>query len=154
MKLHNIEYQAFLINGGSWIDAGRRLRIEVYHGLTGLRVLRESVLAMAEDTAWPRSFHGLTDLRDATLDLSANDVIRLGLLMRQPAHLTSGWLVYVVADEVTHGVVRMLGHWSRTAGRQRIFRSRREAECWLDAQRLRVPARFVSEELQDFRDAC
>lgn len=151
MKLHTFEYQEFLINGGYWIDAERRLRIEEYHGRTGLWSLRATAQAMAQDADWSGSFHGLTDLRDATLELSANEVIRLGLLMRQPSLRTSGWLAYVVADGATHGVVRMLGYWSRTAERQRIFRSRREAESWLAGQRLRVPARFVRE---DFRDAC
>ena len=149
MKIHTLEYQEFLINGGYWIDAERRLRIESYHGRIGLRTLRDSALAMSEDPGWSGSFHGLMDLRDATLELSANEVIRLGLLMRQPAQRTSGWLVYVVADETTHGVVRMLGYWSRTADRQRIFRSRKEAENWLARQRLRVPTQFVCEVLRD-----
>ena len=127
--------------------------MEVYHGRTGLRTLRITLLAMSEDAAWSGGFHGLMDLRDARLELSANEVIRLGLLMRQPTHRTSGWLVYVVADETTYGLVRMLGHWSRTTGRQRIFRSRREAEKWLAGQRLRAPAGFMGEDFQDLRDA-
>lgn len=151
MKFHPPEYQEFLINGGYWIDGERRLRLEVYHGRTGLWTMRGTMLAMAEDSGWSHSYHGLTDLRDATLELGVNEVIRLGLLMRQLAYRTSGWLAYVVADEATHGVVRMLGYWSRSAERQRIFRNRREAESWLEGQHLRVPAGFVREDL---RDAC
>jgi hypothetical protein len=153
MKLQTLEYQDFLINGGYWIDEARGLRIEEYHGRIGLRLLRNTALAMSEDANWSSSFHGLMDLRDARLELSANDVIRLGLLMRLPTQRTSGWLVYVVADDATHGLVRMLGHWSRTTGRQRIFRSRREAENWLGGQRLRVPTQFVGEDFEDLREA-
>ncbi|MES2476290.1 MAG: hypothetical protein V4640_10950 [Verrucomicrobiota bacterium] len=153
MVLHSFDYQEFLINGGHWIDANRRLWIAEHRGKTGLRDLRETLLGMVHDVAWSSGYHGLTDLRDATLELSVNEVIRLGLLMRQPQLRTQGWLIYVVADETAHGVMRMLGHWSRTAERQRIFRSRQEAEKWLDGQRHRVPLRFLDERPDHFLNA-
>ena len=153
MKLNIAKYQEFLINGGLWIDAERGLRIEVHHGRTGLRELRDMALGVAGDLEWSRPFHQLTDLRDAAVEMSANDVIRLGLMMRQPAHRTSGWLVYVISDEATHGMVRMLGHWSRTADRQRIFRNWLDAETWLERQCHRAPARFIGDGCEAFRVA-
>lgn len=124
------------------IDAARRLRIEEYQGKVGLADMRAILSAMASDPDWSADHHGLVDFSRADLEMSANDVLRLGLLMRQQRNRTRGWLVFVVNNSVAFGVVRMLGYWSRSTDRIKIFQGRDEAEGWLERQRDKAPPRF------------
>jgi hypothetical protein len=124
------------------IDVSQRLRIEEYQGKVGLADIRAILSAMVTDPDWSPDHHGLVDFSAAELEMSTNDVLRLGLLMRQERNRTRGWLVFVVSNSVAFGVVRMLGYWSRSTDRMRIFQSRDEAEGWLQRQRDKAPPAF------------
>ncbi len=113
-------------------DISRRLRIEEYFGKVELDDLKSIISAMVSDPSWSPEFNGLVDFTGAELDLSANDVLRLALMLRQEQNRSHGWLVFVVGNSVAYGVVRMLGYWSRNTDRFRIFQNREEAEAWLD----------------------
>lgn len=154
MNLYPFDCSTFAVGNTCWIDTSCRTRVEEFQGRVGLRELRENVLAMSEDPGCDPAFHGLADFSAAKLELSANDVIRLGLLMRQKAHQTSGWLTYVTDDTSTRSLVRMLGYWSRTTDRQRVFRSREEAEAWLKRNRFQQPPRFIEEDAVGLKKAC
>jgi hypothetical protein len=84
----------------------------------------------------------LVDFSDADLELSANDVLRLALTLRQEEHRTHGWLVFAVRNSVAYGIIRMLGYWSRNTDRFRIFQSRSEAEAWLERHLDHAPPGF------------
>ena len=87
-------------------------------------------------------FSGLIDFSQAELSVTSNDVLRLALMMRQEEHRSRGWLAFVVRDSAAYGVVRMLGYWSRSADRVKIFQNREEAEYWLEQRAERPPIRF------------
>ena len=142
MKFSTTEYPAAVSVGRYRIDQDRRMRIEEYQGKVGLADLRSVISAMASDPCWSPEHHGLVDFSKAELELSANDVLRLALMMRQEAHRTSGWLVYAVGNPLAYGVVRMLGYWSRNTERFRIFHSREEAEAWLERNGGQAPPEF------------
>ncbi len=125
------------------IDTARRMRIEEYEGDVGLDDLKATIFAMASDPCWSAKFHGLVDFSSARLNMSANDVLRLALVMRQKEYRTSGWLAFVAPDSTTFGTVRMLGYWSRYSDRIRIFDNRHEAESWLQLNMLQVPPHFI-----------
>jgi hypothetical protein len=142
MKFSFADY-AFPTSVGNYrIDIGRRLRIEEYQGKVGLDDLKEIVRAVVADPDWSPDHHGLIDFSGADLELSANDVLRLALMLRQDRHRTNGWLAFVVSNSVAFGVVRMLGYWSRSTERMRIFQSRDEAERWLERHRDKAPPAF------------
>lgn len=124
------------------IDSERGLRIEEYQGKVNLGDLRSMVAAMVSDPCWSPDYHGLVDFSDADLELSANDVLRLALMLRQEENRTHGWQVFAVGSSVAYGVVRMLGYWSRNTDRFRIFQSRQEAERWLDRHLNHAPPVF------------
>ncbi len=145
MKFLTTDYSPFETVGHYRIDAGRRMRIEEYQGKTGLADLKSVVSAMASDPCWSADFHGLIDFSEAQLELVANDVLRLALVLRHEAIRSRGWLAYVAPNSTAHGIVRMLGHWSRNTDRMRIFRSRDEAERWLELNVDQVPPGFISE---------
>lgn len=126
------------------IDPAQRLRVEEYQGRIGLEELRSVAEAVVEDPSWSREHHGLIDFSAAHLDLTANDVLRLALLLRQDDFRTNGWLVFAVGDSSSFGTIRMLGHWARNTDRSRIFRSREEAETWLQLNADHVPPGFGS----------
>jgi hypothetical protein len=128
------------------IDSDRRMRIEEYQGKTVLADLKSNISAMASDPCWSADFHGLIDFSDAQLELSANDVLRLALVLRHESNRSRGWLAFVAANSATYGVVRMLGYWSRNTDRMRIFASRAEAERWLERNIDQVPPGFVNED--------
>ena len=130
-------------NGCYRIDPQRRLRVEEYTGRVGLADIRAILSAMVADPDWSPDHHGLIDFSRADLEMSTNDVLRLGLLWRQERNRTRGWLVFVVGNSAAFGVVRMLGYWSRSTDRIKIFQSRDQAEAWLDRQRNFAPPRFV-----------
>lgn len=132
MKFLTTDYSSTVSVGRYRIDTGRRLRIEEYQGKVGLADLRSIVSAMASDPCWSPDYHGLVDFTKAELEMSANDVLRLALMLRQEENRTRGWLVFAVSNSVAYGVVRMLGYWSRNTDRFRIFQSREEAEAWLE----------------------
>lgn len=133
--------------GGQYrIDSAKRVRIEKYQGKTGLADLKSNISAMASDPCWSADFHGLIDFSDAQLELSANDVLRLALVLRHESNRSRGWLAYVAANSTTYGVVRMLGYWSRNTDRMRIFASRAEAERWLERNIDQVPPGFINED--------
>ena len=131
--------------GSYWIDTDRRLRIEKYHGKTELVDLKAVQSSMAADPDWRADFHGLIDFSEAELDLSANEILRLALVMRHGASRSNGWLAYVVSNSVTHGFVRMLAHWARATDRMKIFKTRAEAEVWLARNIYQVPPAFIDE---------
>ncbi|GAA5125135.1 hypothetical protein JIN84_13660 [Luteolibacter yonseiensis] len=131
--------------GSYWIDNDRRLRIEKYHGKTGLADLKAVQCSIAADPAWRADFHGLIDFSEADLDISANEILRLALVMRHGPSRSHGWLAYVVTHSATHGAVRMLCHWMRATDRMRIFKTRAEAEIWLARNIYQIPPAFISE---------
>jgi hypothetical protein len=126
------------------IDAERRMRIEEYQGRTGLADIRAILSAMSSDPCWSPDFHGLIDFSGAELDLSSNDVLRLALVLRHEENRTTGWLGFVATNSLAYGIVRMLGYWSKSTDRIRIFQSRAEAEAWLERNVDQVPPRFVA----------
>lgn len=128
------------------IDSGRRMRIEEYQGKVGLLDLRSVIAAMASDPGWSPHYHGLVDFSAADLDLSSNDVLRLGLMLRLEQNRTKGWQVFVVTNSTAYGIVRMLGYWARTTARMRIFNDRDEAERWLELNVDQVPPNFLESD--------
>lgn len=142
MKFLTTDYSSTVSVGRYRIDTERRMRIEEYQGKVGLADLRSIVSAMASDPCWSPDFHGLVDFTKAELELSANDVLRLALMLRQEGNRSRGWLVFAVSNSVAYGVVRMLGYWSRNTDRFRIFQSRDEAESWLDRHASKHPPGF------------
>ena len=122
------------------------MRIEEYQGKVGLSDLKDVISAMASDPCWAPDYHGLIDFSGAELDLSANDVLRLALVLRHEANRSRGWLAFVAINSTTYGIVRMLAYWSKNTERLRIFQSREEAETWLERNVNQVPPGFVSED--------
>lgn len=146
MKFLTSDYSASGTVGNYRIDADRRMRIEEYQGRTGLSDIKSVISSMASDPCWSADYHGLIDLSEAELDLTANDVLRLALVLRHEANRTRGWLAYVATKSTTYGIVRMLGYWSRNTERLRIFQSREEAEAWLELNKNQVPPGFINED--------
>ncbi len=145
MKLLTSDYSSPGAVGRYRIDSDRRMRIEEYQGDVGLAELKRVISAMASDPCWSADFHGLIDFSRAKLELSANDVLRLALVLRHEENRSRGWLAFVATNSTTHGIVRMLGYWSRNTERLRIFQSRDEAEAWLERNMDQVPPGFLSE---------
>ena len=142
MKFLSTDNSSTVSVGRYRIDTERRMRIEEYRGKVGLGDLRSIVSAMTSDPCWSPDHHGLVDFSDAELELSANDVLRLALTLRQEENRSRGWLVFAVRSSVAYGVVRMLGYWSRNTDRFRIFQSRQEAESWLERHLDKSPPGF------------
>jgi hypothetical protein len=156
MKFLTTDYPSTAVGSGYRIDADRRMRIEEYHGKVDLADLRSMVSAMASDPCWSPDHHGLVDFTNAELELSANDVLRLALTLRQEGNRSHGWLVFAVGSPAAYGVVRMLGYWSRNTDRFRIFQSRAEAEKWLERHLHQTPPGFhqpAAETKTALRDA-
>lgn len=156
MKFLTTDYSSLGTVGHYRIDSDRRMRIEEYQGKVGLVDLKSIISAMASDPCWSPEFHSLVDFSRATLDLTANDVLRLALILRQEENRSRGWLAFVAPNSTIYGVVRMLGYWSRNTERLRIFPSRDEAEAWLTLNANQVPPGFLSEEVIEeaaFRNA-
>lgn len=157
MKFLTTDYSSPASVGRYRIDKEKGLRVEEYRGKVGLSDLRSVVAAMASDPCWSPEHHGLVDFSDAELDLSANDVLRLALMLRQEENRSNGWVVFAVGSSTAYGVVRMLGYWSRNTDRFRIFQSRAEAEAWLERNRHQNPLSFHQAEpepvSQVYRDA-
>lgn len=147
MKFSLTDY-AYPTSVGSYrIDTRRGIRIEEYQGKVALGDLKDIVRAVVSDPDWSPDLHGLVDFTKAELELSANDVLRLALMLRQQQHRSRGWVVFAVSNSVAFGVVRMLGYWARSTDRFRIFSSRQEAETWLERNRRHAPPAFREEEL-------
>lgn len=146
MKFLTTDYSSLGTVGHYRIDSERRIRIEEYQGKTGLADLKSVITAMGSDPCWSADFHGLIDFSDAQLELAANDVLRLALVLRHEGNRTRGWLAYVATNSTTYGIVRMLGYWSRNTDRMRIFPSRAEAERWLERNVDQVPPGFLQED--------
>ncbi len=146
MKFLTTDYSASGKVGHYRIDTERRIRIEEYLGKTGLSDLKSILSSMASDPCWSAEFHGLIDFSEAELELTANDVLRLALVLRHEANRTHGWLAYVATKSTTYGIIRMLGYWSRSSPRVRIFQSRLEAEAWLEINIDQVPPGFIHED--------
>ena len=142
MQFSTSDYPSPVSSSGYRIDTHRGMRVEEYHGKVTLSDLRSMLAAMASDPCWSPDHHGLVDLAQAELELSANDVLRMALMLRQDAYRSHGWQVYVVASSVAYGVVRMLGYWSRNTDRFRIFQSRDEADRWLQRHGHESPLGF------------
>lgn len=146
MKFLTTDYSSLGTVGRYRIDSGRRMRIEEYQGKVGLADLKSVISAMASDPCWSPDFHSLVDFSEASLDLTANDVLRLALILRQEDNRSRGWLAFVAPNSTIYGVVRMLGYWSRNTERLQIFPSRDEAEAWLTLNVDQVPPGFLNEE--------
>ncbi len=142
MKFLTTDYPSNVSVGRYRIDTERRMRIEEYHGKVGLTDLKSIVSAMASDPCWSPDHHGLVDLSEADLEMSANDVLRLALMLRQEENRSRGWVAFAVSTSVAYGMVRMLGYWSRNTDRFRIFQSRQEAESWLERNADKAPPGF------------
>jgi hypothetical protein len=142
MKFLTTDYTSNVSVGRYRIDTERRMRIEEYQGKVGLADLKSIVSAMTSDPCWSAEHHGLVDLSEAELEMSANDVLRLALMLRQEENRSRGWLVFAVNSSVAYGIVRMLGYWSRNTERFRIFQSRQEAEAWLERNADKYPPGF------------
>ncbi len=146
MKLLTTDYPSLGTVGRYRIDSERRMRIEEYQGKTVLGDLKSNIAAMASDPCWSADFHGLIDFSEAQLELAANDVLRLALVLRHESNRSRGWLAFVATNSTTHGIIRMLGYWSRNTDRLRIFQSRSEAEAWLERNVNQVPPGFLNED--------
>lgn len=146
MKFLTPDYPSLGTVSSYRIDSERRMRIEEYQGKTVLGDLKSNIAAMASDPCWSAEFHGLIDLSDAQLELTANDVLRLALVLRHESNRSRGWLAYVATNSLTYGLVRMLGYWSRNTDRMKIFQSRAEAERWLERNIDQVPPGFLHDE--------
>lgn len=142
MKFLTTDYSSTVSVGRYRIDAERGVRIEEYRGKVVLDDLKSIVSAMSSDPCWSPDHHGLVDFTEAELELSANDVLRLALMLRHEDHRSHGWLVFAVSNSVAYGVVRMLGYWSRNTDRFRIFQSRAEADSWLARHIDKAPPGF------------
>ena len=127
-----------------WIESGKKLRIEEYRGPIELDDWRSMASAIASDPCYSPDHNGLIDFTAASLRLSTNDVMRMGLLMRRTDFLSNGWQVFVVGSSADFGIIRMLGRWARNEERLRIFNQRNEADAWLlrhsNIHPFRVPA--------------
>ena len=132
MKFLTTDYSSLVTVGRYRIDSTRKIRIEEYHGKVELADLRSIVSEMTSDPCWSPEHHGLVDFTEANLELSANDVLRMALMLRQEQNRSNGWLVFAVKNSVAYGIVRMLGYWSRNTDRIKIFHCRDEAEAWLE----------------------
>lgn len=139
MKFPSTDYPSTECAGRYRIDIDRRLRIEEYFGRVELADMKSIISAMASDPSWSPEYNGLVDFTGAQLELTSNEVLRLALTLRQEQNRSSGWLVFAVGDSLSYGVVRMLGYWSRNTDRFRIFKTRDEAEAWLDRNIYRMP---------------
>ncbi len=126
------------------IDSERKLRIDDYCGLVGLDEVKSITTSAASDPCWTSDLNGLLDFSRAELSMSANDVLRWALSLRQAEYLTKGWLVFVVPNSMTYGLIRMLGQWSRNTGRFRIFFDRSKAEAWLERHGVHTPPGFAA----------
>ena len=142
MKLLNSEYPTPLPTSSYRIDGSRRTRFEEYHGKVRLEDLRSVVSAAASDPCWCPEQHVLADFTDAELELSYNDVLRMALTLRHEGSRSHGWMIFVVNNPVSYGVIRMLGYWSRNTDRFRIFPSIEEADRWLDRHQYEFPPAF------------
>lgn len=143
MKFSTSDYPYPASAGRYRIDIARKLRIEEYSGKVELADLKSIVSAMVSDPDWSPEYNGLVDFTAAELEMGSNEILRLALMLRQKQNRSHGWLVFVVGNSVTYGVVRMLGYWSRNTDRFRIFQSRREAEAWLDDNLYKAPPAFA-----------
>ncbi len=157
MKFLTTDYPSQGTAGHYRIDLDRRMRIEEYQGKVGLAELKSMLASMVSDPCWSPDFNGLVDFSEAELELSANDVLRLALILRHEESRTRGWLVYVAGNSTIYGIVRMLGYWSRNTERMRIFSDRAEAELWLEHNIDQIPPNFrnveFKESTEDLRDA-
>ncbi|MGD7652914.1 MAG: hypothetical protein ACQCXQ_06845 [Verrucomicrobiales bacterium] len=132
-----------MISAGRFqIDHNQGIRLEDYQGSVGLSDLRAVASAMASDERWSPSYHGLIDLSKADLELTANEVLRMALTLRQDQHRSTGWMVYVVKNSAAYGQIRMLAYWARNTERTRIFLTRKEAEAWLERNADKNPPSF------------
>lgn len=124
------------------------MHIEEYAGKVGLEDLREMASAVAADPERSGQHNRLVDLSKAELDLSSDDVLRFALLMRNEKYRSTGWHAFAVGSATVFSMVRMLSYWARVSERCRIFRSRDEAERWLEVNSVvstvRVPSMSVA----------
>ncbi len=146
MKLLTTDYPSPGTVNHYQIDSEKRRWVEEYQGKVGLMDMKTMIAAMASDPCWSAKLHGLIDFSDVELDLSANDILRLALVLKHEGHRTQGWLVYVANNSTTFGIVRMLSYWSRNSERLRIFSTREEAEIWLDRNIDHTPPNFCEVE--------
>jgi len=143
MKFSLTDYPATFALCQYRIAAAEKLRVEDYRGAVGLEEVKSITSAASSDPCWAADHNVLLDFSQAELSMSANDVLRWALSLRQPEYLTKGWLVFVVPNSLTYGLVRMLGQWSRNTERFRIFFDREKAENWLGRYGEQTPPGFA-----------
>lgn len=114
------------------IDAGRALVVAEFAGRVEFGDIRSIMRAMTDDPAWSGDYNILMDFSRASLDLSANDVLRLALAWKCELPQAAGWTAFVVGSSVAYGVVRMLGAWARLSERMCVFPPGDEAGEWLE----------------------
>lgn len=148
MKLLTSDYSSLGTGGRYQIDTDEKFWVEEYHGRTELADLKSVMSSLMSDPAWSSRFHGVIDFTDAELNLSANDILRLALVLRHDPKRSRGWLAYVAPSSSSYGVVRMLGYWARSTDRMRIFQTRAEADAWLELHKHEAPAMFMEEEAE------
>lgn len=131
MKLSTADFLTETHTGHYWIDSDLGLWIEEYRGTVGLADLKAMLSCVVSDPCWRAEYHGLIDFSWAQVEMTANEVLRLALMMKQERNRSKGWLVFVAPNSTAFGMVRMLSYWSRNTDRIKIFNTRGEADQWL-----------------------
>ena len=132
MKLSTADFLTQTAAGHYRIDSDLGMWIEEYRGPVGLANLKAMLSCVVSDPYWRAEYHGLIDFSWAQVEITANEVLRLALLMKQEGNRSRGWLVFVAPNSTTFGMVRMLSYWSRNTDRIKIFNTRGEADTWLN----------------------
>ena len=132
MKLANADFSTQAHTGHYRIDSDLEMWVEEYRGVVGLGDLKAMLSCVVSDPRWRPEFHGLVDFSWAQVEMTANEVLRLALIMKQERNRSKGWLVFVAPNSTTFGMVRMLSYWSRNTDSIKIFNTRSEANRWLN----------------------
>ena len=143
MKFSLTDYSSPLTVGQYHIDVVKGVRTEKFRGLVHLSDLKANLAAMVSDSCWSSGHHSLIDFTEATLEIESNEVLRFALALRNQLHPSNGWLVFVAPDPTSFAFVRMLGYWSRTTERTRIFGKLGDAESWLAKNQLTQPPKVA-----------
>jgi len=131
MKLSAADFLPQTPTGHYRIDSDLGMWIEEYRGSVGLADLKAMLSCVVSDPCWRAGYHGLIDFSWAQVEMTANEVLRLALIMKQERNRSKGWLVFVAPNSTAFGMVRMLSYWSRNTDRIKIFNTRGEADRWL-----------------------
>lgn len=131
MKSTSADFLTHTSTGHYRIDSDLEMWIEEYRGRVGLADLKAMLGCVVSDPCWRAEYHGLIDFSWAQVEMTANEVLRLALMMKQERNRSKGWLVFVAPNSTTFGMVRMLSYWSRNTDRIKIFNTRGGADQWM-----------------------